>query len=84
MVRAPSPANRYTNSFVHEDSNQLFGSDAIERTLSGVGEAASSEEIIKTILDDVRVFVGGAQQSDDLTMLVIRYLGRGDSLAETM
>jgi serine phosphatase RsbU (regulator of sigma subunit)/anti-sigma regulatory factor (Ser/Thr protein kinase) len=65
-------------------SRQLFGTEAIERTLSGVGQAASSEEIIKGLLDDVRVFVGGARQSDDLTMLVIRYLGRGDSPAEPM
>jgi serine phosphatase RsbU (regulator of sigma subunit) len=64
--------------------HQLFGSDAIERTLSGVGQAASSEEIIKGLLDDVRVFVGGAQQSDDLTMLVIRYLGRAESPSGTM
>jgi serine phosphatase RsbU (regulator of sigma subunit)/anti-sigma regulatory factor (Ser/Thr protein kinase) len=64
--------------------HQLFGADAIERTLSGVGQAASSEEIIKGLLDDVRVFVGGARQSDDLTMLVIRYLGRGDPPTETM
>jgi phosphoserine phosphatase RsbU/P len=62
--------------------HQLFGTDAIERTLSGVGQAASSEEIIKGLLDDIRVFVGGARQSDDLTMLVIRYLGRGDSPTE--
>jgi phosphoserine phosphatase RsbU/P len=58
--------------------HQLFGVDAIERTLSGVGQGASSEEIIKGLLGELRVFVGGAQQSDDLTMLVIRYLGRGD------
>jgi sigma-B regulation protein RsbU (phosphoserine phosphatase) len=64
--------------------HQLFGADAIERTLSGVGQAASSEDIIKGLLDDVRLFVGGARPSDDLTMLVIRYLGRGDSLAEPM
>jgi phosphoserine phosphatase RsbU/P len=57
---------------------QLFGADAIERTLSGVGQAASSEKIIQGLLDNLRVFVGGAQQSDDITMLVIRYLGRGE------
>ncbi len=63
---------------------QLFGVDAIERTLSRVGQSASSEKIIQALLDDLRVFVGGAQQSDDITMLVIRYLGRGESPSETM
>jgi phosphoserine phosphatase RsbU/P len=63
---------------------QLFGADAIERTLSGVGQSASSEKIIQELLDDLHVFVGGAQQSDDITMLVIRYLGRGKSPFETI
>jgi len=58
---------------------QLFGADAIERTLSGVSRPASSETIIQELLDDLRVFVGRAQQSDDITMLVIRYLGRFES-----
>jgi phosphoserine phosphatase RsbU/P len=63
---------------------QLFGADAIERTLSQVGHTASSEKIIQGLLDDLHVFVGGAQQSDDITMLVIRYLGRDASCSETM
>ena len=57
---------------------QLFGADAIEQSLSRAGQAASSERIIQGLLADLRVFVGGAQQSDDITMLVIRYLGRGE------
>jgi serine phosphatase RsbU (regulator of sigma subunit)/anti-sigma regulatory factor (Ser/Thr protein kinase) len=61
---------------------QLFGADAIGRALSAVGEA-SSEKIIQRLLDDLRVFAGGAQQSDDITMLVIRYLGR-DAPSGTM
>jgi serine phosphatase RsbU (regulator of sigma subunit) len=64
--------------------HQLFGADAIERTLSQVGHTASSEKIIQGMLDNLHVFVGGAQQSDDITMLVIRYLGRDASCSETM
>jgi phosphoserine phosphatase RsbU/P len=63
---------------------QLFGADSIERTLSQVGHKASSEKIIQGLLDDLHVFVGGAQQSDDITMLVIRYLGRDASCSGTM
>jgi sigma-B regulation protein RsbU (phosphoserine phosphatase) len=65
-------------------AHQLFGADTIERTLSQVGHTASSEKIIQGLLDDLHVFVGGARQSDDITMLVIRYLGRGASCSETM
>jgi sigma-B regulation protein RsbU (phosphoserine phosphatase) len=56
----------------------LFSPDGIEQSLSRVGAPASSERIIQSLLDDLRVFVGGAEQSDDITMLVIRYLGRGE------
>lgn len=64
--------------------HHLFGADAIERTLSRVGDTASSEKIIQGLLDDLHVFVGGAQQSDDITMLVIRYLGRDEASSQTM
>jgi sigma-B regulation protein RsbU (phosphoserine phosphatase) len=57
-------------------SRQLFGAEAIEKTLSRIGPMASSKRIINALLDDVHLFVGGAKQSDDITMLVIRYLGR--------
>jgi serine phosphatase RsbU (regulator of sigma subunit)/anti-sigma regulatory factor (Ser/Thr protein kinase) len=56
--------------------HELFGADAIERTLSQTGQAADSEAIINALLEDVRVFVGEAEQHDDITMLVIKYRGR--------
>jgi len=62
--------------------HQLFGAEAIERTLSRAGQAAMSERIVKVLLDDMRVFVGEAHQSDDITMLVIKYLGRSGSAVE--
>jgi len=58
--------------------HELFGAQAIEETLSRAGQTAASERIIKVLLEDMRVFVGEAHQSDDITMLVIKYLGRGD------
>lgn len=57
--------------------HQLFGAEAIEKTLSRAGRAALSERIVKVLLDEMRGFVGEAHQSDDITMLVIKYLGRG-------
>jgi serine phosphatase RsbU (regulator of sigma subunit)/anti-sigma regulatory factor (Ser/Thr protein kinase) len=59
--------------------NRLFGAEAIEKTLSRAGHAPRSEKIIKGLLEDVRAFVGEAHQSDDITMLVIKYLGRDHS-----
>jgi phosphoserine phosphatase RsbU/P len=57
--------------------HHLFGAETIEKTLGHAGQAAASEKIIKVVLEDVRDFVGEARQSDDITMLVIKYLGRG-------
>lgn len=60
---------------------QPFGADAIATTLSRAGQSACSdriscERILQTLLEDLRVHVGEAHQSDDITMLVVRYLGR--------
>jgi sigma-B regulation protein RsbU (phosphoserine phosphatase) len=57
--------------------HELFGADAIEKTLSQTGQTPSSEAIIEALLEGVRVFVGEAKQHDDITMLVIQYRGRG-------
>jgi sigma-B regulation protein RsbU (phosphoserine phosphatase) len=56
--------------------DQVFGSDAIEKALTRAGRSADSETVIRAVLDDLRVHVGDAHQSDDITMLAIRYLGR--------
>ncbi|HEY6344391.1 MAG TPA: SpoIIE family protein phosphatase [Bryobacteraceae bacterium] len=55
---------------------QLYGAEAIERTLGTAEKGADSERLIKVVLNDVRGFGGAAEQSDDITMLVIRYFGR--------
>jgi serine phosphatase RsbU (regulator of sigma subunit)/anti-sigma regulatory factor (Ser/Thr protein kinase) len=57
-------------------THELYGVDAISQTLSQVGDGASSESIIKKLLKEMSLFVGEANQSDDITTLVIRYLGR--------
>jgi len=64
--------------------HQLFGADAIETTLSRAGQAAGSERVIHALLEDLRVHVGEAEQSDDITMLVIRYLGRGSPATDPL
>jgi serine phosphatase RsbU (regulator of sigma subunit) len=53
-----------------------FGAEGIEATLSRTGPGARSETLIGALLDDLRIHVGEARQSDDITMLSIRYLGQ--------
>jgi serine phosphatase RsbU (regulator of sigma subunit) len=56
--------------------HELFGAEAIEKTLLRTGHT-DSEGTIKALLEDMGSFVGEAHQSDDITMLVIQYRGRG-------
>jgi sigma-B regulation protein RsbU (phosphoserine phosphatase) len=57
---------------------QIFGADRVERTLAGAGHAADSEAVIRALLEDLRAHVGQCHQSDDITVLAIRYLGTSD------
>jgi serine phosphatase RsbU (regulator of sigma subunit) len=57
--------------------HQLFGARALIKTLSQAGPSADSKKVIDALLEDIHVHVGEAHQSDDITMLAIRYLGRG-------
>jgi serine phosphatase RsbU (regulator of sigma subunit)/anti-sigma regulatory factor (Ser/Thr protein kinase) len=56
-------------------TREQYGAKAIERAISISEEGAGSEQIIKTLLNDMHGFVGGAHQSDDITILAIKYLG---------
>lgn len=55
--------------------HELFGADAIEKTLSLTRQTAASQTIIQGLLEGMRVFVGEAEQHDDIAILAIRYLG---------
>jgi serine phosphatase RsbU (regulator of sigma subunit)/anti-sigma regulatory factor (Ser/Thr protein kinase) len=57
--------------------HRLYGAEAIERTLGLAEKGAASDRVVNVLLEDMRGFVGEAHQSDDITMLVIRYRGRG-------
>jgi sigma-B regulation protein RsbU (phosphoserine phosphatase) len=56
---------------------ELLGAEAIERTLAQAKHPAGSEAILNAVLEGMYAFVGEAKQSDDITMLVIQYRGRG-------
>ena len=56
------------------EDNTLFGEERVCDRLSRLKTTASSNEICAYMEDAVKEFVGDAEQSDDLTMLVIRVL----------
>ncbi|WP_173468316.1 SpoIIE family protein phosphatase [Fibrobacter succinogenes] len=53
---------------------ELFGLKRIENAICGVG-FVDPKQLLDTMRRTVSVFVNGAEQSDDLTMLVIKYKG---------
>ncbi len=55
-------------------NGELFSDEALLDTVRS-HEDASPEELIQVVLRDVKQHVGEAQQSDDITMLCLRYNG---------
>ncbi|MGH8736701.1 MAG: CHASE2 domain-containing protein [Burkholderiales bacterium] len=54
---------------------RLYGIERVEAVLRGVAESAEPKDIIRALHDDVQQFVHGAQASDDLTLLCLRWRG---------
>jgi serine phosphatase RsbU (regulator of sigma subunit) len=42
--------------------------------VAGIDSAASADDVIETILQDVSDFVGDAQQYDDMTIVAVKRL----------
>jgi len=57
-------------------NRQMFKVSAIEETLRAFSTGVPAESIGKTMIRKVEEFVGGAPQSDDITLLVVRYCDR--------
>ena len=53
--------------------HQLFGADRMMKMLAGAADL-SPQELIATTVREVQDFSNGTEQSDDLTLLAIRYL----------
>ena len=67
---------------IDSDENQ-YGEDRLRKLLSfGENYPVPSDEngiagaVCKLVSDDLQTFVNGAEQSDDVTMLCVRYLGK--------
>ena len=58
-------------------SGELFGNARLERVLLGLRDGArAARAIVDGVCDGVATFVAGAEASDDLTVLVLRWRGR--------
>ena len=52
-----------------------FGEARLLETIEGMG-ACHAQALVEGVLDAVRAFTKSAVQSDDITMMAIRYLGQ--------
>jgi len=53
--------------------NQMFRTSGIEKSLARYQQGALAVKIVQDLADSVKVFVGSAPQSDDITILALRY-----------
>jgi len=53
-------------------AEDFYGEERLLATLSA-GAGASAEDTVMRVLTDVRAFVAGAKQSDDIALLAARY-----------
>jgi serine phosphatase RsbU (regulator of sigma subunit) len=65
-----------------DGSEELYGEERLQKLLSFGGDYPAPDGdcgVVKpaceAVMADIRAFVGGAEQSDDITMLCIRYIG---------
>jgi serine phosphatase RsbU (regulator of sigma subunit) len=56
------------------EAGELFSEERLEQALARA-DGSSLEEITRSVSHEVRRFAGGATQSDDLTMLIVKYCG---------
>ena len=57
------------------DSKGVEFSDARFRTVLERNAASPVDQIVQSIIDEVRIFSTGLPQSDDITAVALRYLG---------
>ncbi len=55
--------------------DELYGDDRLMASLETIRQLSRAESVVNAIAGDVRRFAGNAPQSDDQTMLVVRYHG---------
>jgi sigma-B regulation protein RsbU (phosphoserine phosphatase) len=54
------------------EAEDFYGDDRLLTALS-TSAGTSPAETVETLLADLRTFVGGARQSDDITVVAVRY-----------
>jgi len=66
----------YTDGLIEAENktDEMYGTERLEQLITRINSTMNGEEIIETILQDVADFVGGAEQYDDMTVVVVKKL----------
>lgn len=63
-----------------DKEKNLYSEKRLEETLNNIDGSLSVEEILAEVRKDIAAYAGGAEQSDDITMLGVRFLGKTGTL----
>ena len=69
-----------TEAMNHDD--ELFSEQRLEENLAALS-GLEIRDVIQQIMNSIQRFAGGAPQSDDITLMMIRYSGVGDKYRTT-
>lgn len=61
----------YTDGIIEAHGDDLYGEGRLLELLRG-SRGRSPEEVIEAVLEDIRSFTGGADQDDDITLVVLQ------------
>ena len=64
-------------------AGELYGRNRLNALLARIPPDATADDLLREILDDLRDFVGSAEPSDDVTLLIVRWLGPSLEVAQT-
>ena len=78
---ALSPGDRlyfYTDGVTEamDEREELYSEERLQKLFEGLGAQRTAEEAIAAVREDVARFAGDAEQSDDITMLALRWTGK--------
>ena len=63
-----------------DKNNNLYSEGRLEETLNHIDGSLSVQEIIAEVRKDIDAHTVGTEQSDDITMLGVKFLGKTDAL----
>jgi sigma-B regulation protein RsbU (phosphoserine phosphatase) len=63
-----------------DKEKNLYSEERLEETLNNIDGSLSVKEILAEVRKDIEVYAEGAEQSDDITMLGVRFLGKTGTL----